>query len=119
MPLLVLHFLPGQQQVLGHAPAQEGAGLVHGHDLQAGDLAPLAEGLAGGGDDLSLAILGDEDVENLTGHAAFGHLGHGQQDLACGATVQQGPLRRQTQDRQGIQDSKLSHRTTRNRASPA
>ena len=40
-PLVMLHFLPGQEQVLGQAPRQEGAGLVHRHDLQVGHFAWL------------------------------------------------------------------------------
>ena len=114
-PLLMFHFLPRHEQILGQAPVQVGPGPVHGRDLQVGHFTPLGQGRLEAGHQATFVLPVGKDLQNLAGFEARGRSGKGQQNRPIRAPVQEYPFRRQAQDLQVIQGAEGGHHAVRSR----
>ena len=100
----------GQQQVLGQAPVEEGAGAgMQVDDAQGGEIAGHGQRTLGGGDQAILGIAVDKDLEGRVRGRAGRHLAHGQQDLAMFTAVEVGPVRGTADHRQHVESAERGH----------
>ncbi len=101
--------MPGQEEVRGGPPGQEGPDLVHRHNLQLGHFVPQGEGRTGGGKEAILGIQVDKHLQALAGPAARRDLSHRQAHLALLPSVQEGALRQAAEQLQVIPDTERGH----------
>ena len=85
-----LLFLEGDEEVLHQAPVEEGARLVHRLDEHELELADGGAGAEGGGDEPSLVVVIDEDLDIVARLETVGDIARGEEDFPPVAAVEEG-----------------------------
>ena len=85
-----LLFLEGDEEVLHQAPVEEGARLVHRLDEHELELADGGAGAEGGGDEPSLVVVIDEDLNIVARLETVGDIARGEEDFPPVAAVEEG-----------------------------
>ena len=85
-----LLFLEGDEEVLHQAPVEEGARLVHRLDEHELELANGGAGAEGGGDEPSLVVVIDEDLNIVARLETLGDIARGEEDFPPVAAVEEG-----------------------------
>ena len=85
-----LLFLEGDEEVLHQAPVEEGARLVHRLDEHELELANGGAGAEGGGDEPSLVVVIDEDLNIVARLETVGDIARGEEDFPPVAAVEEG-----------------------------
>ena len=94
IPATLVHaellFLEGDEEVLHQAPVEEGARLVHRLDEHELELADGGAGAEGGGDEPSLVVVIDEDLDIVARLETVGDIARGEEDFPPVAAVEEG-----------------------------
>ena len=85
-----LLFLEGDEEVLHQAPVEEGTRLVHRLDEHELELADGGAGAEGGGDEPSLVVVIDEDLDIVARLETVGDIARGEEDFPPVAAVEEG-----------------------------
>ena len=94
IPAALVHpellFLEGDEEVLHQAPVEEGARLVHRLDEHELELADSSAGAESGGDEPSLVVVIDEDLDIVARLETLGDIARGEEDFPPVAAVEEG-----------------------------